>query len=68
MVVSNEDDYHASYHHFAEKVNRKLRAGYRLHGAPFTARQSVCQAMIKLAGASHAGDTATFHKSHAAHH
>lgn len=68
VVVSNEDDYHASYHHFAEKVNRKLRAGYRLHGAPFTARQSVCQAMIKLAGGSHASDTGVFHKSHAAHH
>jgi hypothetical protein len=32
IVVSNEDDYHANYHNFAEKVNRKLRAGYQLHG------------------------------------
>jgi hypothetical protein len=35
VVVSNDDDYHSSFHQFAEKINRKLRAGYQLHGQPF---------------------------------
>jgi hypothetical protein len=46
VVVSNEDDYHSGFHVFADKVNRKLRAGYRLHGAPFNINQTLCQAMV----------------------
>lgn len=67
VVVSSEDDYHASYHHFSEKVNRKLKAGYQLHGPPFTVKQSLCQAMIRHTGATHGGDTAMFQKAHAPH-
>ena len=68
VLVSNEDDYHASYHQFAEKVKARLKAGYQLHGSPFTVKQSLCQAMIRLATTKHNGDTLTHHKSHAAHH
>jgi hypothetical protein len=50
VVTSNEDDYHAGYHHFADKVNRKLKAGYQLHGPPFSVKQAICQAMVKPAG------------------
>ena len=50
VVVSNEDDFHSGFHHFAEKVNRKLRAGYQLHGPPFNINQTLCQAMLRLEG------------------
>jgi hypothetical protein len=62
VVVSNEDDYHSSYHHFAEKVNRKLKTGYQLHGPPFNVNQTLCQAMIRLEGAQHSGETTMFFK------
>jgi hypothetical protein len=62
VVVSNEDDYHSSFHHFAEKVNRKLRAGYQLHGQPFNINQTLCQAMLRLEGAQSTGDTTVYYK------
>jgi hypothetical protein len=63
VVVSNEDDYHAGYHHFAEKVNRKLKAGYQLHGPPFNINQTLCQAMVRPADVPPSGDTTIFFKS-----
>ena len=60
VIVSNDDDFHSSFHHFAEKVNRKLRAGYQLHGQPFAIHQTLCQAMIRLEGPPQSGDTAMF--------
>ncbi len=62
VVVSNEDDYHAGFHHFAEKVNRKLKAGYQLHGPPFSINQTLCQAMVRHDGVPPSGDTTTFLK------
>ena len=64
VVVSNEDDYEAGFHHFAEKVNRKLKAGYHLHGPPFNINQTLCQAMIRLEGEPviSSGDTVMFAK------
>ena len=66
VVVSNEDDIHAGFHHFAEKVNRKLKAGYELHGPPFSIHQALCQALVRVAGAEHTGDTTIFIQSPAA--
>jgi hypothetical protein len=61
VVVSNEDEYLSGFHDFAEKVNRKLRNGYRLHGQPFNIGKSLCQAMVRceetLAGVSADGGT-----------
>ncbi len=70
VVVSNEDDFHAGFHHFADKVNRKLKAGYELHGPPFNINQTLCQAMIRLDGVQHSGDTTIFIQNPAAkfHH
>ena len=68
IIVSNEDDYHASFHHFAEKVNRKLKAGYELHGPPFNINHSLCQAMVRPNGAAHSGDTTMFVSHQASHH
>lgn len=62
VVVSNEDDYHSSYHQFAEKVNRKLQAGYQLHGQPFNINQTLCQAMVRPGGPQSGGDTTMFLK------
>jgi len=62
VVVSNDDDYHASFHHFAEKVNRKIKAGYQLHGQPFSLNKIMCQAMVRLAGTPSSGDTTMFVK------
>ena len=62
VVVSNEDDYHSGFHHFAEKVNRKLKAGYELHGQPFSINQTLCQAMLRLEGAQPSGETTIFYK------
>ena len=50
VVVSNEDDSQTGFHHFSEKVNRKLRSGYELLGSPFAVERLVCQAMVKPAG------------------
>jgi hypothetical protein len=63
VVVSNEDDYHAAFHHFAEKVNRKLKAGYRLHGAPFSVNHTLCQAMVRPDDVPPSGDTTMFMKA-----
>jgi len=52
VVISPDDDYLNGYHHFAEKVNRRLRAGYQLHGQPFNIERVVCQAMVKPAEAT----------------
>jgi len=49
VVVSDVDDYHANFINFGEKVNRKLKAGYQLHGQPFAAKESICQAMVRYA-------------------
>lgn len=58
VVVSTDDDFHAGFHQFSDKVNRKLKAGYKLHGQPFSINQRlVCQAMIREEGPAHAGDT-----------
>jgi len=62
VVVSNEDDYHSGFHVFAEKVNRKLKAGYELHGQPFSINQTLCQAMLRLEGAQPSGETTIFYK------
>jgi hypothetical protein len=63
VIVSNEDDYHASFHHFAEKVNRKLRAGYQLHGQPFNIDRALCQALVRLGGAQQStGETTVYFK------
>jgi hypothetical protein len=62
VIVSNEDDYHSSFHQFAEKVNRKLKAGYQLHGQPFNINQTLCQAMLRLDGAQPSGDTTIFYQ------
>ena len=62
IVVSNEDDHHSNFHDFAEKVNRKLRAGYELHGQPFNINQILCQAMVRLEGAQTSGETTVFYK------
>lgn len=70
VVVSNEEDYHAGYHHFAEKVNRKLKAGYQLHGPPFNVNQALCQAMVRPADAppSSEFETKVFVKHPAGYH
>ena len=60
IVVSTEDDFHANYHHFAEKVNRKLRAGYQLHGPPFNIDHTLCQTMVRPEGMA---DTAFYQKT-----
>jgi hypothetical protein len=62
VVVSNEDDYHAGFHHFAEKVNRKLKAGYQLHGPPFSINQTLCQALVSNVDMPPSGDTTMFLK------
>ena len=62
VVVSNEDDYHSGFHHFAEKVNRKLRSGYQLHGQPFNINHTLCQAMLRLDGPQPSGETTIFYK------
>jgi hypothetical protein len=62
VVVSNEDDIHCGFHEFAEKVNRKLRAGYQLHGQPFNINQTLCQAMLRLEGAERHTETKVFTK------
>jgi hypothetical protein len=62
VVVSNEDDYHGGFYHFAEKVNRKLKAGYQLHGPPFNIHQTLCQAMLRLEGPQASGETTIFYK------
>jgi len=62
VVVSNEDDHHSSYHDFAEKVNRKLRAGYQLHGPPVGINKILCQALVRFEGAQASGDTTAFYK------
>jgi hypothetical protein len=62
VVVSNEDDYHTGYHHFADKVNRKLKAGYQFHGQPFSINHTLCQAMVRSEGpVQTTGDTAIFY-------
>ena len=61
VVVSNEDDYHAGFHHFADKVNRKLKAGYQLHGQPFNINHTLCQAMLRLEGPQASGETTIFY-------
>ncbi|MEI7534787.1 MAG: DUF1737 domain-containing protein [Verrucomicrobiae bacterium] len=63
VVVSSEDDFHAGFHHFAEKVNRKLKAGYQLHGQPFSVHQTMCQAMVRPGDAPSSGDTTMFMKA-----
>lgn len=68
VVVSNDDDFHASYHHFSEKVNRKLKAGYQLFGPPFNVNQSLCQAMIRPGGPARTGETTLFIKHQSGHH
>lgn len=67
VVVSNEDDYHAGFHHFAEKVNRKLKSGYQLHGPPFNINQTLCQAMVSNVGGPPSGDTTMFAKPAGCH-
>ena len=62
IVTSNEEDPHAGYHHFADKVNRKLRTGYQLLGQPFSTGKALCQAMIRASDASQSGEATTFSK------
>lgn len=67
IIVSSDDDHLASYHHFAEKVNRKLKVGYLLHGPPFSVNQSICQAMIRPGGPARTGETTMFIKHQSSH-
>jgi hypothetical protein len=62
VVVSNDDDYLSGFHHFADKVNKKLRAGYQLHGPPFNINQTLCQAMVRMEGPEHTADTTIYYK------
>lgn len=71
VVVSSDDDYLNGYHLFTEKVNRRLRSGYQLHGQPFNVERVICQAMIKPVEAKSANsqglpesstDTTTFYQ------
>jgi len=62
VVVSNEDDFHSCFHDFAEKVNRKLRAGYQLHGQPFNINQTLCQAMVRVEGSPAGGEATVFYQ------
>jgi hypothetical protein len=71
VVVSSDDDYLNGYHLFTEKVNRRLRSGYQLHGQPFNVERIICQAMVKPAEAKSANgqglpesstDTTTFYQ------
>ena len=62
VVVSNEDDYHSGFHHFSDKVNRKLKAGYQLHGQPFNINHTLCQAMVRPEGPQPSGETTIFYK------
>jgi hypothetical protein len=68
IVVSNEDDYHGAFHHFAEKVNRKIKAGYQLHGPPFNINHTLCQAMARPAGVAASGDTTMFFQTPSPRH
>jgi hypothetical protein len=47
IVASSEDDHLSGFHQLAEKVNRKLRTGYQLHGHPVGVGHYLCQAMTK---------------------
>ena len=47
IVTSSDDDHLSGFHQFAEKVNRKLRSGYQLHGHPVSAGHYLCQALTK---------------------
>jgi hypothetical protein len=47
IVSSSDDDHLSGFHQFAEKVNRKLRAGFQLHGPPVGAGHYLCQALTK---------------------
>jgi hypothetical protein len=47
IVASSDDDHLSGFHQLAEKVNRKLRAGYQLHGSPVGVGNYLCQAMTK---------------------
>lgn len=68
VVVSNEDDYHGGFHHFAEKVNRKLKSGYQLLGQPFNVNQVLlCQAMVRSTDAPTSNDTTIFIKNRDSH-
>ena len=63
VVVSNDDDFHGGFHQFSDKINRKLKAGYKLHGQPFNVNQKiVCQAMIRLEGQLQGGDSSMVFK------
>jgi hypothetical protein len=63
VVTSNDDDHLEGFHHFADKVNRKLKSGYELHGQPFCVNGRVlCQAMIRFDGPAHSGETTMFFK------
>ena len=62
VVVSNEEDLHSGFHDFAEKVNRKLRAGYQLHGAPVGTNKLLCQALVRLEAVAPVADASTFYQ------
>ena len=67
VVVSDFDDYLTGYQVFAEKVNRKLRLGYQLHGQPVVVERMMCQTMTKVVplGAESSlpsSDTTQFHR------
>lgn len=62
VIVSNEEDYHANYHQFADKVNRKLQAGYQLHGGPISINRTLCQAMIKPGKSQPRNESGVYHQ------
>jgi hypothetical protein len=59
LVASDHEDHFNGFHHFAELVNRKLRAGYVLHGAPFHIGHVLYQTMIRPATAANMQDQAS---------
>lgn len=71
IVTSSDDDHLSGFHQFAEKVNRKLRTGYQLHGHPVGVGHYLCQALTKpitidenqpLEPEQKAGDTKVFYQ------
>ena len=44
-MLSNGDDYNSGFHHFADNLNRQLKAGFHFHGQLFNINHVLCHAM-----------------------